>query len=216
MLDNDTGDAPGHDNWVPVDVAPIKVNVDSLREYSILLGKEMTDDFNVNLKQGVMPMLRVQSTFGGMGEGKLYRGAHAKATMAVGMMLKDLSFCLSALSQASAAIYFEYIGGDDLSKAKVDDVYDVFYPTDGRQTIQGAAAEEQAAKDAKAPPEFTGSASTTDYLPDPAHPEQVAEPTNFASWDDPFKVAEGTAGQYDVAGNQTDMINTPEDPFLKK
>jgi hypothetical protein len=216
MLDNDTGDLPGHDTWVPVDAAPIQVNVESLREYSILLSKEMTDDFNVNLKEGVTPMLRVQSTFGGMGEGKLYRGTHAKATMAVGLMLKDLSFCLSSLSQAAAAIYFEYIGGDDLSKAKVDDVYDVFYPTDGRQTIQGAAAEQTAQEDKGK--QFTGSASTTDYLPDPSRPDQVAsaEPTTFASWDDSFTVAEGTKGQYVVDGNQTDMINTPEDPMLKK
>lgn len=211
MLDNDTGDLPGHDTWVPVDKAPIKVNVESLREYSMLLSDEIKNDFNVNLKQGVTPMMRVQSTFAGMGEGKLYRGTHAKALMAAGAMLKDLSMGLVSLSQAAASIYFEYVGGDDLSKAQVDDVYEAFYPTKGQKTVQDAANEQQAKTDQQG-----GSADQNQPVVDPKQITDPVDPAAINNWDQSFVVAEGTEGEYVVNANQSDMMNTPEDPMLKK
>jgi hypothetical protein len=212
MRDNDTGDLPGHDSWQPVDHSPIRVNVASLKEYTLLVAKEM-DDYTANLKSGVVPMMKVHSTFAGMGEGKLYRDTHAKALKAIGDLLHDLTFSLNSVSQAAAGIYFEYIGGDDLGKAKVEDVYDVFWPSDGRQTVQG---------DPGAPPaddksQFTGSASTTDYKTDPpvstGHP--AADTSSVVNdWDKGFKVGDG-ANAYDIHANQSDMMSAPDDPLKK-
>jgi len=218
MLDDDRDRGPGHDTWVPVDAAPIKVNVESLKDYSLLLVDELKKDFNVNVKEGITPMLHVFSTFGGTGEGKLYRGAHGKATMAAGMMLKDLGLCLTSLSQAAASIYFEYIGGDDLGKATTDDVYDAFYPGPGMQTVQGAAAGPEPAPAAGTDDKQGQSRAgdTTDSASDPARLDGDGTPTTFASYDDGFTVGEGTKGQYVVNDNQTDMVNTPDDPLLKK
>ncbi|GAA0726718.1 hypothetical protein Drose_12195 [Dactylosporangium roseum] len=210
MLDDDTGDLPGNDTWVPVDKSPIKVNVESLREYSTLLSDEVKNDFNVNLKQGVTPMMRVQSTFGGMGEGKLYRGQHAKSLMAAGAMLKDLSMGLVSLSQAAASIYFEYIGGDDLSKAQVDDVYEAFYPTKGQKTVQDAVNEQQPKNGQQG--DGTGQ---NQPIVDPKQLTEPAMPSAMNNWDDSFVVAEGTNGEYVVNANQSDMIDTPESPLRK-
>lgn len=216
MRDNDTGDLPGHDSWQPVDHSPIQVNVASLKEYTLLIAKEM-DDFTANLKSGVLPMMKVHSTFGGTGEGKLYRGTHAKAQSAIADLLKDLSFSLNSISQAAAGIYFEYIGGDDLGKAKVDDVYDVFWPSDGRQTVQGDPNAQPDPKASDDQSQFTGSASTTDYLPDKS--QTGGDPAGGDSsivndWDKSFKVGDGT-NAYDVYANGSDMMSAPADPLKK-
>ncbi|WP_432835347.1 hypothetical protein [Dactylosporangium sp. CA-092794] len=207
--DYDSGDLPGHDAWQPVDHSPIQVNVASLADYVKLVGKEL-EDYNENLKSGVLPMMRVQSAFAGFGEGKLYRGTHAKAVTAVTDLLKDVSFSLNSVAQAALGIYYEYIGGDDLGKAKVDDVYDVFWPSDGRPMVQDDTQPSQPETD---PNKFTGSASTTDYL-HMTDPATVTDPGDsyFNTWDQGFTVGDG-GNKYDVYGNQSDMMGAPADPL---
>ncbi|WP_432985968.1 hypothetical protein [Dactylosporangium sp. CA-233914] len=210
--DYNTQDLPGHDTWRPVDHSPIQVNVASLKDYVMLVGKEV-EDFNTNLKSGVVPMTKVQSTFAGFGEGKLYRGTHLKAVNAVGELLKDVSFSLNAIVQASLGIYYEYLGGDDLGKASVDDVYDVFWPSDGRPTLQDQVKSNEPETTDQP---FTGSANAAEHRMQ-TDPATASDPgsTYFNNWDQGFTVGEGD-GAYTVYGNQSDMMGAPEDPLKNK
>ncbi|WP_433083593.1 hypothetical protein ACQP1P_05160 [Dactylosporangium sp. CA-052675] len=205
---------PGHDSWTPVDHSPIKVNVSSLADYVKLIGKEV-EDYNTNLKDGVLPMTKVQSTFAGFGEAKLYRGVHANALAATGDLLKDVSFSLQAIAQAALGIYYEYLGGDDLGKANVDDVYDVFWPTDGRPTLQDQVKAAQPGQGTDDAP-FTGSANAAEHR---MQTEGAIPPTDgsayFNTWDQGFSVGEG-ANSYYVYNNENDMMGAPEDPLKKK
>ncbi|MEV6931464.1 hypothetical protein AB0M46_44205 [Dactylosporangium sp. NPDC051485] len=201
-------DLPGHDTWTPIDHSKIQVNVESLQHYAKLVKDEL-GDFTENLKNGVLPMTKVQSTFAGFGEGKLYRGTHAKAVTAVGDLLKDVGMSLNAILQASTGIYFEYLGGDDLSKAGVDDVYDVFWPSDGRPTLQDEVNKQQ-------PQGQTGGDGTTDPAPivPPAGSDDSTS-SYFNQWDKGFSVGDGGA-TYKVSDNQSDMMGAPEDPLKPK
>ncbi|WP_433056685.1 hypothetical protein [Dactylosporangium sp. CS-033363] len=189
MATDEYGPKPGHDAWAPVDHSPIKVNVASLADYVQLVGKEI-DDFNTNLRDGVLPMTKVQSTFAGFGEAKLYRGVHANALAATGEMLQDVSYSLQAIAQAALGIYYEYVGGDDVGRANVDDVYDVFWPGDGRSTVQSATS-----SNSSSPAPVAGS--------------------YFNSWDEGFTVGEG-GNAYSVPGNENDMMGAPEDPLRQR
>jgi hypothetical protein len=189
MATDEYGPKPGHDSWAPVDHSPIKVNVASLGDYVRLVGKEI-DDFNTNLRDGVLPMTKVQSTFAGFGEAKLYRGVHANALAATGELLQDVSYSLQAIAQAALGIYYEYVGGDDVGRANVDDVYDVFWPGDGRSTVQSATS--------------AGSSSSA----------PVAG-SYFNSWDEGFTVGEG-GNAYAVPSNDNDMMGAPEDPLRQR
>ncbi|WP_426510235.1 hypothetical protein ACPPVO_05820 [Dactylosporangium sp. McL0621] len=200
---------PGHDSWTPVEHTDIKVNVSSLGDYVKYVNKEI-EDYNTNLKDGVLPMTKVQSTFAGFGEAKLYRGVHANALAATGEMLKDVAFSLQAIASAAVGIYYEYLGGDDLGKAKVDDVYDVFWPSDGRPTLQDKLKEQQ-------PPASTENTSfeASEYRPET---EGVIPPTPgstyFNTWDQGFTVGEGN-NAYHVNDNGNNMMGAPEDPLKK-
>ncbi|MFI5906768.1 hypothetical protein [Dactylosporangium sp. NPDC051541] len=204
---------PGHDNWTPVDHSPIQVNVGSLGDYVKLVGKEI-EDFNANLKDGVLPMTKVQSTFAGFGEAKLYRGYHANALAAQNEMLKDVSFSLQAIAQAALGIYYEYLGGDDLGKANVDDVYDVFWPSGGQKTIQDEvkAQQPQGATEGA----WQGSANAAEHR---AEVEGTIPPspgsTYFNTWDQGFTVGEGDNSYY-VWNNGSNAMAAPEDPLKNK
>jgi hypothetical protein len=212
--DYNNEDLPGHDSWQPVDHSPIQVNVASLKDYVMLVGKEM-QDFTENLKSGVVPMTKVQSTFAGFGEGKLYRGTHAKALMAVTDLLKDVSFSLNAITQASLGIYYEYLGGDDLSKAKVDDVYDVFWPSDGRETLQDKVNAAQPATTQSQEQPWQGSANAAEHRME-TDPATASDPDSslFNQWDQGFTVGDDGA-KYDVHDNQSNMMGAPDDPLKK-
>jgi hypothetical protein len=210
---------PGHDSWTRVDHSPVKVNVASLADYVKLVGKEI-EDFNTNLKNGVIPMTKVQSTFAGFGEAKLYRGTHANALAAAGELLKDVSFSLQAIAQASLGIYYEYLGGDDLGKAHVDDVYDVFWPSDGRPTLQDQVKDQQPATSTDNAA-WTGSANAAEHRMETEHggpgaPDTTDPSSNyFNTWDQGFSVGEGDNSYY-VYGNDQDMMGAPEDPLKQK
>lgn len=212
MRDDYAGGSPPTDNWQPVDNADIQVNVTSLKQYYEHIQQEL-DDFNANLKNGVTPLMKVQSTFAGFGEGKLYRGTHAKALFAVSDMLKDVSFSLAAIVQASAGIYFEYLGGDDLSKAKVDDVYDVFWPSDGRPTLQDQFKTDPAKTDDQTQQPYNGSANAAEHNQQ-MNPATASDPGSslFNGWDNGFTVGDGD-NKYTVGGNQSDMMGAPKDPM---
>jgi len=213
---------PGHDSWTPVDHAPIQVNVASLGDYVKLVGKEI-EDFNSNLKDGVLPMTKVQSTFAGFGEAKLYRGVHANALAAQNQMLKDVSFSLQAIAQAALGIYYEYLGGDDLGKANVDDVYDVFWPSDGQKTLQDEVNAQQPQTTDTA---WQGSANAVEHrmeteqggpgTTDPNDPYyNSSSSTYFNTWDQGFTVGEGTNSYY-VWNNDSNAMAAPEDPLKNK
>jgi hypothetical protein len=202
---------PGNDSWKPVEHTDIKVNVSSLADYVKYVNKEI-EDYNTNLKDGVLPMTKVQSTFAGFGEAKLYRGVHANVLQATGEMLKDVAFSLQAIASAAAGIYYEYLGGDDLGKANVDDVYDVFWPSDGRPTLQDKLKEQQ-------PPASTGNTSfeATEYGPQTegaAPPPTTPGSTYFNTWDQGFTVGEGN-NAYHVGDNGNNMMGAPADPLKK-
>jgi len=207
---------PGHDNWKPVDHSQIKVNVSSLADYVKLVARE-ADDFNTNFKNGVTPMMKVQSTFAGFGEAKVYRGTHTNAVLATGDMLKDVAISLQAISQAALGIYYEYVGGDDLGKANVDDVYDVFWPSDGRPTLQDELKKQQPAESGDSPPPFMGSANAAEHRMETEGSIAPTDPgsTYFNTWDQGFTVGED-GNAYHVSDNGNNMMGAPEDPLKKK
>ncbi|GAA3457889.1 hypothetical protein [Dactylosporangium matsuzakiense] len=213
MTHDGDGWTPGHDGWTPIDNSPVKVNVASLGDYVRLVSKEI-EDFNSNLKDGVLPMARVQSTFAGFGEAKLYRGVHANVLAAQNEMLKDVSFSLQAIAQAALGIYYEYLGGDDLGKANVDDVYDVFWPTDGR-TLQDEVNAQQA-QPGTTEGAFTGSANAAEHR---AEVDGTIPPVDgssyFNTWDQGFTVGEG-GHTYQVYDNESNAMAAPEDPLKQK
>lgn len=212
------------DTWLAQDDSPIKVNIDSLGDYAKLMQDEAKGDFHNNLTNGVMPMLRVQAPFGGGGlkEGAYYRQNHDNAKKAVGSFISDVFNGLQALSCAAQSIHFEYLSGDDMSKASMDSVWNAFYPTSGK-TLQDAQNDNDKSSD------DTGNTKTTATTVDPnaqaghGHPGQSRDPVDNSSDadsgytnDQQTVINAGQTGQYVIPADSDHVSDAPADPAIKQ
>ncbi|GIH14081.1 hypothetical protein [Rugosimonospora africana] len=197
------------DNWHPVDQAPIKVDISGLQDFAKLLDDELKNDFQVNLKQGVEPMLHVAAPFGGGGlkEGQFFNQMHRNSELSIGRMLGDVAMGLQALSAAATSIYFEYLGGDNLGSAEVDDVMNAFYPPPGTMTLRQKAAQDDKANDGD---QSDGKTPSED--PNIPKIDPNAKVPSFNA-DDPQVIAKGQAGEYTIPGDSDHMADTPADPI---
>jgi hypothetical protein len=197
------------DNWHPVDQAPIHVDISGLQDFAKLLDDEMKNDFEVNLKQGVEPMLHVAAPFGGGGlkEGQFFNQMHRNSVLAAGRVLGDVALGMQALSAAATSIYFEYLGGDNLGSAQVDDVMNAFYPPPGMMTLRQKAAQEDKSNDGDKPGTDTPNEDANIPKIDPN-----AKVPEFNS-DAPQVISPGQPGQYTIPGDSDHMGDTPVDPI---
>jgi hypothetical protein len=212
------------DGWVPVDTSPIKVDISGLQDFAKLLNSELKDDFQVNMQQGVVPMLQVAAPFGGGGlhEGSFFRQAHDRTRGAIGGLLGDVTLGLQSLSLAATSIYFEYLGGDNLGSATLDDVMNAFYPPPGMMTLQQKIKQDNNGQvpDATQDPKQAAEDARQRHLlyqtggnPNDLHPENNT--SSDYNPDDPLVIAQGQAGQYTIQGDADQMNDAPPDPMLK-
>jgi hypothetical protein len=196
------------DTWHPVDQAPIKVDISGLQDFAKLLGDEMKNDFEVNLKQGIEPMMQVAAPFGGGGlkEGQFFYHAHRDNELAAGRMLGEVAMGMQSLGAAATSIYYEYLGGDNLGSAQVDDVMNAFYPPPGTMTLRQKADQDDKG-DGKGTPSTTQGGDPNIPKLDPN-----AKPPEFNP-DAPQVIDPGQPGQYTIPGDSDHMANTPADPI---
>ncbi len=223
--------APGNkggqptDTWVPVDKSPIKVDISGLQDFATLVSNETKNDFDVNLQQGVLPMLQVAAPFGGGGlhEGEFFRQAHDRARGALGPLLNDVTMGLQSLACAATSIYYEYLGGDNLSSATLDDVENAFFPGPGIMSLQQKVQQQNGgqAPDVTAPdPQQAAEQARLRHLIEVngGNPNDLNPANNTSSSynpDNPLTVAGGQPGQYTIQGDSDHMMDTPTDPMSK-
>ncbi|GAA5185153.1 hypothetical protein GCM10023322_28240 [Rugosimonospora acidiphila] len=202
---------PPTDNWHPVDKAPIKVDVSGLQDFAKLVHDELTNDFTVNFQQGVQPMLQAIAPFGdgGLQEGKFFREQHQDCVEAIGGLLQDIGMGMDSLSSAATSIYIEYLSGDELSSATLDDVLTAFFPTPGMMTLQQKL--DQGDKDGGSD---SSDGKTTDVPPkipqlDPNAPAPHYDPGAGQT------IAPGTPGAYTIPADSDHMNQTPTDPLQR-
>jgi len=214
MRDSGGGGKPT-DAWTPVDGDGIKVDITGLTGFVEALGKEMKDQFEVNLKQGIEPMLRVRAPFGGgtLKEGQFFQQMHIRDLQAVGELLKEATLGLAAINSAAFAIAMDYLGSDALSSATVEDVTKAFHPGDGVKSLQSQIAANN--------PDSDPTAATLTDLSDAniptSSPPDFEVPVDPAAGVDPYNpdakvvVGDGT-GQYVIPEDTDHPHDTPDDP----
>ncbi len=208
------------DNWVPA-VSDVKVDIKGIQDFATLIGHEIKDQFQVNMQTGIEPMMRIRAPMGGgsLKEGAFFQQMHVRELKAAGDLLRDVALGMSSLSAAALAIYADYLGGDNLSSATVDDVMNAFYPGPGQQTLQGHDADDPAspvndspnydpADDPRIPADIraviiageSGGGGGTGDQYDPSAPQTV-----------------GTgSGAYTIQGDYDKMNDAPTDPVLNQ
>jgi hypothetical protein len=212
------------DTWQPVDKSSVKVDIKGLQDFAKLVSDELKNDFTVNMQQGIAPMLRVAAPFGGGGlhEGALFRQHHDRARMAIGGLLGDITLGMQALSMAAMAIAFEYLGGDNLSSATLDDVSNAFHPPPGMMTLKQKIQQDNAGQlpDVTKDPQQEAEDARLRQLmrkmgenPNDLHPENNT--SSDLNPDDPLVIAENKPGQYTIQGDSDHMNDTPPDPMTK-
>ncbi len=211
------GATPPTDIWRPVDKSPIKVDISGLQDFAKLLNSELKDDFQVNLRQGVEPMLRVAAPFGGGGlrEGQFFRQAETRTRTAIGGLLSDVYLGLQSLSLAATSIYFEYLSGDNLASATLDDVMNAFYPPPGMMTLQQKIQQQDGSSSGsgQGQDQQAGDPKIPDLSKQSPNPNDIGPGYNP---DAPQVIAAGQPGQYTIPGDSDHMSDAPPDPMLDK
>jgi len=206
MEDSGGGGKPS-DAWTPVDGDGIKVDINGLTDFVEALGKELKDQFEVNLKQGIEPMLRVRAPFGGgtLKEGQFFQQMHVRDLGAVAELLKEATLGLNAINSAAFAIAVDYLGSDALSSATVDDVSKAFNPGDGVKSLQSQIAADPAAAN--------GTDASDVTVPSSPPPDFEVPVDPAAAYDPDAKVVVGDgAGAYTIPADAAHPHDTPDDP----
>lgn len=209
MLDSGGGGTPT-DTWQPVDGDGIKVDINGLLDFVEALGKEMKDQFDVNLKQGIEPMLRVRAPFGGgtLKEGQFFQQMHVRDLAAVGKLLQDASLGLAAINSAAFAIAMDYRGSDALSSATVEDVTKAFNPGDGVKSLQSQIAGDPGAANVTDVSDATIPSSPPPDFEVPVDPAAAVDPFN----PDGKQVIGDGAGKYTIPEDTDHPHDTPDIP----
>lgn len=176
----------------------VEVDIQTVLAFAEKVGA-ITEDFSKSLGDGVTPLMSgTRANFGGgvINEGGYLRSLHDRHREAAMYMIRDVVAGLSALSRASAAVGAEYLYGDALTQATVDDVYGAFTPT-------------VTAAPATAPP---GSGET---VADPTlDPSVYGGPSGYHSIvpGDQRVVAPGQPGEFTIPADDEHVYDVPQAP----
>jgi hypothetical protein len=172
------------DEWLQQGV---DVDIQSLQDFAEAV-RATLNDFNTSLGAGIMPLVTVQPRLGSVvKEGAYLRDSHGLQVQAMQAMLRDVTLGLNALAMAAEAIALEYMAGDALSQATLDDVRDAFsailptYPTSGE------------------------AGESTDEMPDEEEPLPEGEYSDTTEPPEPDgsgrTIAEGTPGEFRISSD---------------
>ncbi|HWB36782.1 MAG TPA: hypothetical protein VHA75_12225 [Rugosimonospora sp.] len=215
---DDGGGPPPTDNWTPVGSDLIKVDIDGIGDYAKALSDEITKQFEVNVRQGIEPMMRIRAPMGGGGlkEGAFFQQMHVVELKAAGELLRDVSLGLSSLMSAALAIQAEYLTGDALSSANLDDVINAFYPGPGMKTMQQQMDDSGGdTPDDPAPNPLPQ--NIINQMPPSAQQMYNSDPVSGTTYDPSQDVQVGDgAGAYTIKGDQDGIGDAPVDPVLDR
>jgi hypothetical protein len=210
------GDDRPTDNWTPVGSTDlVKVDINSIMDFANLLSSEIKDQFQVNLQQGIEPMMRIRTPMGGGGlrEGAFFQQMHTMELHSAGDLLKDVAMGLSSLMSAAVAIYADYLSGDGLSSATVDDVTKAFDPGPGVETMQGYL-DTQSGTVADDNPNNSLPVDLS-QVPISAQTVLAGDPVSGTVYDPNQPLTIGTGGAtYTIQGDSDQVNQAPTDPYL--
>lgn len=188
----------------------IKVDIQQLQDFAKHIQEELEQNFKPSFENGVKPMLMVQSPFGagGLEEARFFRARHDESRAAIAAMLGDAMKGLVSLHMAASSIAAEYLNGDAMASATIDDVYKAFNGSEGQKTLEDywsdTPGEQQA--DGAIPEEAKDPGK---YFRDGDNDGRADTDTDTGGMYDQTTIADGTSGEYTIQGDAEDL-NRPE------